>query len=100
MLKCMDRVRTVYACAQQENHHKTLSLNIYLIYIACTKCKFNVRIGQENHQITIKKTFIFVKNIHVNDVVMDWSYALTGLLVSIIMFLVFPPANPSNFSHT
>ncbi len=34
----------------------------------------------------------------VHDVVTDWSYALTGFLVS-QLFSVSPGANPSNFSH-
>ena len=34
---------------------------------------------------------------HVNDVVTDRSYALAGFLVSTLF--VFPPANPSKFSH-
>ncbi len=37
------------------------------------------------------------KNVHVNDVVTDWSYALAGFFVP--RFLVFPPANLSNFSR-
>ncbi len=54
-------------------------------------------------QIAWKTTSEIIKlkssreNVHVNDVVTDWSYALAGFLVS--MLFGVSPANPSKFSH-
>ncbi len=94
---------TVYACAAWGN---ITTLNIQTTLIACIKCTVNDP-PPKIHVLYVPAMWNFARKftsekihfnetVHVNDVVLDWSYALAGFLVSTLFGAIFQIANVYN----